>query len=677
MENFNFSEINRFFEVEEKPKVDYKAILNDEQYEAVITTEGPLLIIAGAGTGKTNTLTKRVMYLIDKKNVLPQQILMLTFTNKAAGEMIQRAKNSLDERCGKIKGCTYHGFCSEFLRKYAIYANINSNFTIIDSTDAADALNLLKEKNNYSKEKDFPKGKELVAIYSAALNKNKTIEFIVKNFYTKYEDYLKEIIILKDKFVEYKEEKDLFDYDDLIVYTNKILREHPEIAKKISDTYQYIMVDEYQDSNLIQLELLTLLRQFDNKNICVVGDDFQSIYSFRGSNFKNIINFPKQFEPCKVIILNKNYRSNQEILDLSNAVTLRAKEKYDKQLVGLKSAGHKPYLVKLRSSQEEAMFVLYTIIKKHHDEGIPYSDMAVLIRGSNNSSVLEGLIAQQSGKNYIPYKKFGGIKFMEKAFVKDIFAFLRIIINPLDELAWFRVFQLYPNIGPVYAKKLTEGIFTNGIDELINPKHLKNKYGQALPGIHKFLNDVKKMEFNEQIDYIINNYYYSVVKASVQNMKTTESAKRGHMNELDQNIEEAQVLIKLAEGYKTASAYVTALSLEVPEEEDDSDFLTISTIHSAKGLEFKIVFVLSCVEGSFPWDKKPSSGTDEAIKQYVEEMEEERRVFYVAITRAKDELYLTFPSVMFKYGKVETTELSRFLKEDDIYKKYCKVISQN
>lgn len=671
MANFDFNEMNDFFEINRKSQFDYKKELNAEQYDAVTTTEGPMLIIAGAGTGKTKTLTNRVMYLIDVCNVLPEQILMLTFTNKAANEMMTRAKHLLDERCGRIKGCTYHGFCAEFLRRYAHLISVDNNFVILDPGDCATALDLLKEKNSLSKEKDFPKGKELADMFSMAINKNYELDFVIENFFPKYNEYISEIILLSHKYAEYKLEKNLFDYDDLIMKTNQILREHNEVARKISDTYKYIMVDEYQDSNLMQLELLTLIRQFENKNICVVGDDFQSIYGFRGSNFKNIMDFPNQFAPCKIVILNRNYRSNQEILDLSNAITTRAKEKYDKQLHGYGYAGRKPYLVRTSDSTQDALFVLYSIEKLRREEGIELNEMAVLSRGSNDSSFLETLLTQKYGKD--SYQKFGGLKFMDRKVVKDIFAFLKILINPLDEISWFRILQLYPNIGPVYAKKITEAVLSGGIEELKNPKFLKAKYGKWLPNIYDYMNKITTMEFHEQIDYIINDYYYEVCKASIENMNTTTGMKRAHLAELDEDIELAQALIEMAEGYKSATAYVTDLTLEVPEKET-GEKLTISTIHSAKGLEFKVVFILNCVDGSFPHKGYPKSNTSEALKIYAEEQEEERRVFYVAITRAKEYLFLIAPKVMVKYGQAEPSELSPYLLEDNIYKDFCTII---
>lgn len=876
--------LDEFFGFKSTPTIDYKNELNEEQYKAVTNTEGPVLVIASAGSGKTRVLTYRLMYLIEH-GVPPEQILLLTFTNKAASEMITRATNMLGSNF-KIHGGTYHSFCANILRKYGKKIGFESDFLIKDSVDAADMMNYIKEMNGYSKEKNFPKGSELIAIFSIAINKDKTIEWVITNKYPKFEDFTKEILELKEAYVTYKKERNILDYDDLLIYTNQLLREHPEVCKSISNVYKYIMVDEYQDSNRLQFELISLLRQFENKNICVVGDDQQClvkgtkintkagykkvekltvddeilvssghglttyvkpkeimskhfigdiykittqsgkvieltgdhtvfaykkkfkpneidtadfymfdydgdeefeynhklwisdktlikeldarnlsdgnqildalfgllkkpqyqhlsfnqyakllnecyhffihvknlevgmflcvnsaehgklindkiisidvvpycgfvydinvdfymnyyandicvhncIYGFRGSNHKNILNFPKQFNPCKMIVLNKNYRSNQEILDFSNAVSLEAKERFDKSLVGTHHSGWKPNLVYVDSETTEAKAILFDIIKKH-DSGIPYSEMAVLIRSANDSNLLEAMIMQESGRFHIPYKKYGGLKFMERAFVKDIFAFLKVLVNIKDEISWFRVFQMYINIGPAYAKKLVNEINESGIDALLNPVHLKRKYGECLPIIHKLYTELKDKDFSQQIDDIVNVHYYGARRLTIDNMKSVPSVIKEKKNELDEEINDAQILLEMAKPYKTASDFLNDITLDASgtSEDDNGDFLTISTVHSAKGLEFDTVYVMNCVEKKFPWVKKPAANTQEAIEELYEEMEEERRVFYVAITRAKEHLLMYVPEYIFAYGSMEEAEISRFIENNTQY----------
>jgi DNA helicase-2/ATP-dependent DNA helicase PcrA len=454
---------------------------------------------------------------------------------------------------------------------------------------------------------------------------------------------------------------------------NELLENNEDVRKFLSDKYKYIMVDEYQDSNFLQLQMLILLRSYENKNICVVGDDMQSIYGFRGSEFKNIINFPKQFEGTKLIILDTNYRSNQEILDLSNQITANATEKYEKNLVGLRHKGEKPKLVAIDSSSNGAKYVLAKIIE-YMENGTSLNDIAVLTRGSNDSYELEALIAQIN-KNYdIQYQKFGGIKFLEKSHIKDIMAYLKILVNIKDEISWFRIFQLYPNIGPVYARKLTLGIIENGIEELNKDKHKNKKYGQYLSKIYETYTALLDLEFQEQLDKIINKYYKEVRNLSIEVSSSTESAKKAESKEVKSDIDEAQLLIELAEGYKTANSFLTDMTLEAKQKDIPDEILTISTIHSAKGLEYKVVFILNCVDGTFPWVKKPTSSHPEALKRVESDIEEERRVFYVALTRAKDDLYLICPKMGIKYGTYQKYEISRFLSEDNIYKNYTDII---
>lgn len=878
-----------FFGTNIMPHIDYESELNEEQYEAVKNTEGPELIIASAGSGKTRTLTYRLAYLIEK-GVPPERILLLTFTNKAATEMISRATTMLGIR-QKIQGGTYHSFCANILRRYGHLIGFQSDFLIKDSVDAVDMLNYIKEQYGFSKEEDFPKGSELAAIFSVSINKEKTIEWVLQNKYPKYVDYLTEIEQMQSLYTQYKMERNILDYDDLLIYANRLLREHENIRRTLSDTYEYIMVDEYQDSNRLQFELISLLRSFENKNICVVGDDLQCIiegtmirtkkgllpieiinkrdklmvssghgniryvkpkeiikkhyvgdvyeiktksgkvltvtgehtmfsyvkkskprridtadfylfgadgddeydylhklwisdkrlireiqdkelydieetmdefnrllqekrfsylhmeqyanvlsecthcfrqakdlevgmfvpvyndnlqklindqitditvkpysgyiydinvnfymnfyandicvhnciYGFRGSNHKNILRFPKQFAPCKMIILNRNYRSNQEILDFTNAVSMEAKERFDKTLVGTHSSGHLPEIIYMDNDRTEAQAVLYDIVKRHTELGIPYSEMAVLIRSSNDSNLLELLIQQESRKYNIPYKKFGGLKFMERAFVKDIFAFLKVLVNERDEISWFRIFQMYINIGPVYAKRIVDEINTIGVEAaLTNPKHQGKKYGECLPYIWNFYKELKTKDFHQQIDDIINIHYFGARKLSIDNMKSKTSIINDKRVELDENIEEAQILIDMASAYKTASDFLNDITLDANINGDnEDDFLTISTVHSAKGLEFNTVYILNCVDGCFPWIKLPAANTDEAKQEAEEEMEEERRVFYVAITRAKENLKLYIPNYIYKYGTPNKTIISRFIKYS---KSFCKEI---
>ena len=638
--------------------LDYKSRLNEEQIEAVETTEGSVLIIAGAGAGKTTTLIDRTANIIDK-GCPPERILMLTFTNKAANEMKERGSRLLDDRFNGVVACTYHSFCANILRKYAACIGIANNFTIADSGDVSDLLSMLRGDMGFSKTKGFPRGAELATIFSAAINKQEKIVDIIVNEHPEASEFANDIIEIYKAFVKYKFEKNIMDYDDLISHTNRLFRERPDIGKNIADAFLYIMVDEYQDSNLPQLALLMHLRSYENKNICAVGDDQQSIYFFRGAQFKNIINFPKHFAPCKLIILNKNYRSNQEILDLSNAMISMAAEKYEKNLVGFKKKGSKPCIVQVSSSFQEAEWI-YKKIKEYVANGTPLSEIAVLSRGSKNTQQLEMMFTKD--KN-MPYNKFGGIKFLERAFVKDIFAYLKILSNIHDEIAWFRVLQLYPNIGEVYAKRIFEAIEKNGVEELLNPKYNGKKYGAYLSTVYDCYTKLKVLEFDALIPELINKHYAYVRNLAIDIMNSSDAVKEVAKKEVAGEISEAQALVEMASGYKSIEKFLTDLTLEASGPSFSKDAITISTIHSAKGLEFKVVFIVDCVDGVFPWNKKTVTDTPKARENAFAEYEEERRVLYVALTRAKDDLYIMWPDVVTKFGTSEKAYLSSFLTD--------------
>lgn len=646
-------------------KVDYENELNKEQLEAVRTLEGPVLIIAGAGSGKTRTLTYRLSNMVEK-GINPERILLLTFTNKAAEEMVSRAKGMLDERCEKVTACTYHSFCANILRRHAGMIGIDNSFVIHDTGDSIDTINLVRSNLGHARDNDFPKGRELSAMFGMHVNKGMDFESIIEMDYKKYKGYHEEVENMFHEYNRYKLEHNILDYDDLLIQMNRLLSECPDVKKSLSDRYQYIMVDEYQDSNALQLEMLTLMRSCGNSNLCVVGDDFQSIYGFRGSEVKNILNFPKHFKGCKTIILNKNYRSNQEILDLANAVTEHADEKYDKHLEGLCHKGTKPITIIADEGSTASKFVL-TKILEYKDAGVPLSEIAVLIRRASDSFELEGMLTKAASYYGIEYQKFGGVKFLEKTHIKDILAYLKILINPKDEVSWFRLFQLYPNIGPVYARRLSEGIIKNGLEELTDKRHTSKKYGKHMPELYKAISELRDMEFQNQIDAIVNKYYIEARECMISTQ--TERAASENKSGLKQDIEEAQILIELADGYKSAASFITDLTLDAKGRDADGESLTISTIHSAKGLEFKVVFVLNCVEGVFPCVKQRPP-TEEGYRRMDEELAEERRVFYVAITRAKEDLYLMCPQVISKFGHYEEGKLSRFIEEDDIYAEF-------
>lgn len=638
--------------------------LNKEQYDAVMFDNGPLLVIAGAGSGKTSVITNRLARLV-YDGVAPESILLLTFTNKAANEMLTRAKSLLGgENDIAVNACTYHSFCTVQLRKYFSQAGLQQNFNILDAPDSVDTMNLLKEIHGYGKEKNFPKAKEIINILSTCANKDYLLDFYVYNCYPDYYDYIENIRFLESEYKKYKKEHNLVDYDDLLLIFLNLLREYPEIAKKISDTYEYIMVDEYQDSNRPQMQILKELRNKGNDNLMVVGDDFQSIYGFRGAEIQNILSFPKQWDNAKMIVLNQNYRSNQNILNFSNSVTEQASEKYTKELLGNRKDGIKPVVVNIDNQDIEARFVL-SKLEDFQKIGIPLKNMAAIIRGSNDSIFLEKLLTQYG----IPYQKFGGIKFLERTHIKDILAFLRVFTNYKDEISWFRIFQLYPDIGPSYARQISKEIVVKGFEELLDPKHQKRKYGRNLPLLYNSLKKMENMSLKEQLEFLI-DYRHDLNETIINNSRRSATSKNDHLKQNDSDWKDSKLLIDMATGYSTATSFLTDITLESPDKgEKEQDYFNITTVHSAKGLEYDIVFILNCTDGVFPWDFPIKNENEFSKRIKFLELEEERRVFYVAITRAKTHLYLLVPHRVFKFGSSEVAKPSRYLTETEKTKK--------
>ncbi|MBU0547693.1 MAG: ATP-dependent helicase, partial [Candidatus Omnitrophica bacterium] len=394
-------------------RIDYKNELNPAQLEAVESINGPYLVIAGAGSGKTRVLVHRVAYLVEQ-GVRPDQILLLTFTRRAAEEMLRRASLLLDERCKKISGGTFHSFANMILRKYAKLLEISNNFTILDQADAEDAINLVRAQLGYHKsEKRFPRKHAILEVISKSVNKSEDIADVLYDEYPQFMEFTEEIKKIRQEYNKYKRQKSLLDYDDLLVFLKNLLSKHEDVRASLSAKYKYIMVDEYQDTNKLQAHIVCLLAA-DHANIMVVGDDAQSIYSFRGANFKNIIDFPKIFKNTKIITLEENYRSTQPILNLTNAVISQAKEKFEKHLYTKKKEGNIPVFLDCADENSQSCYVADKILELR-EEGIALKDMAVLFRSGWHSNDLEIELASRN----ILFAKYGGQKFVEAAHIKD------------------------------------------------------------------------------------------------------------------------------------------------------------------------------------------------------------------------------------------------------------------
>lgn len=607
-------------------QIPYEAQLNASQLEAVMATEGPMLVIAGAGSGKTRTLTYRVARLVEG-GVAPSSILLLTFTRKAAQQMLQRATRLLDRRCENVSGGTFHSFGNLILRKYAAALGISYNFAIFDRFDAEALISLLrKELSTATKSRSLPRKHTLANIFSRAVNKMIPIDDVVYDDYPHLLEELESINDIFHSYKRYKSENNFFDFDDLLIYLLQLLKDHPDIRNRISSSYRYVMVDEYQDTNKIQAEILYLLTG-DNNNIMVVGDDSQSIYAFRGANFRNIMKFPEMFPDTRIIALEENYRSVQPILNLTNIIIEQAKEKYSKNLFTRKSGGSVPVLVEAQDENDQSLFIVDKI-QQLGRQGIALNQIAVLFRAGYHSFDLE----IELSRSQLPFIKVGGFKFVESAHIKDVLAHLRVISSPRDRISWYRILLLLEKIGPVSAQKIYNAITDEavGYAGLLTSK-AKTVAGAGLKRLKDLFASIDTHSMPlEKIGEAIIEYYLPILKD-----RYDDHPKRA--KDLEQ-------LIAIMERYRNLEQFLTDMTLEPPNtamgdtftaETPAEDRLVLSTIHSAKGLEWHTVFIIWTLDGRFP---SPHALYKE------EDLEEELRLMYVAATRARENLYFTYPN---------------------------------
>ena len=638
--------------------IDYKKELNQQQYDAVTSIKGPVLIIAGAGSGKTRCLTYKVSYLIEN-GIQPEKILLLTFTNKAANEMKERSENMLDKRCSKITACTYHSFCVKILRRYAFVLGYSSNFGIMDTSDCKDVISMIKAEHEFQKEKTFPQSSQLASLFSVSVNKNIGLYDLINNEmfgYSQYKHLQKQIYIVKNGYEKYKKENNLMDFDDLLYNFYKLLKRE-KIRKKIEESYDYIMVDEYQDSNHLQ-EMIVMEMRKNNKNLTVVGDDSQCIYGFRGSEVQNIIDFPQKMENCKTIFLTNNYRSNQEIMNLSNELMkTHSTEGFPKVMKATYYKKLKPIQVLVNDDTQEAEYIIKKI-KELHDKGIKNKDICILQRSSKESFYLESLL----NKEKIPYEKYGGIKFFEKKCIRDVIAFARVLTNSYDEIAWYRVLQMYEGIGKTYARRIASECKADGREALINKKYKNRKFYNGLIELFNMLNSLDPENPKETLENICE--YYIELQNKILNIS---HIKNDTLVELKIVLENAKldfdILIDMINEYKNLISFLDDLILDGNDKankKQKEDKVIISTIHSAKGLEYHTVFILNCANGVFPKIPDEYEGTSED--------NEELRCFYVAITRAKENLILLTPESVYINGKSIFVDGCRYL--DGLEKTY-------
>ena len=629
--------------------------LNPAQLEAVMFREGTLLVIAGAGSGKTRTLTYRVAGLVNE-GVLPRSILLLTFTRKAAHEMLKRATKLLDDRCGNVSGGTFHSFSNSILRRYSREVGFPNGYSIIDRADAEDLISLIrKESGVASKFHSFPTKKTLMNIFSRSTNKVISVEDIIYSEYGHFSHATESIYHVYDEYKARKKLHCFMDYDDLLIYLRDVLKENDALCRQISDSFRYIMVDEYQDTNKIQAEILYLLSSA-NKNVMVVGDDSQSIYAFRGANFKNIINFPEIFPQTKIIRLEENYRSVQPILTLTNEIIDNAAEKYSKRLFTQKKDGNIPLLVDTENENSQSRFVVDRIYDLNRN-GVPMGEIAVLFRAGFHSFNLE----IELSKAGIAFNKVGGFKFMESAHIKDVLAHLKVLSHPDDRISWHRALSLVDKIGPAKAQKIYETIAEEnsghrGFVSTIFPASIE-KYVQRLKKLFMKI-DTKKDAVWELGEMVI-DYYAPILKQ--------------RFDDFPKRLKDLEQLVVIMEQYHDLVEFLSDMALEPPNTSsdnvmkaghDENGILTLSTIHSAKGLEWHTVFILWTLDGRFP--------SIHAIEDE-DSLEEERRLMYVAATRAKENLYFIYPKNIYdRNERIILNQPSRFLDEikDGILEKH-------
>ncbi|HXG67698.1 MAG TPA: UvrD-helicase domain-containing protein, partial [Blastocatellia bacterium] len=633
------------------PKIDYEGELNETQYEAVTTVDGPLLIVAGAGTGKTRTLVYRVARLIET-GARPESVLLLTFTRRAAQSMLTRAAALADERCQRVSGGTFHSMAHATLRRHAELAGVHRMFTVFDQSDTDDLIDLVRRQMGLStRDRNFPRKHTIGAIFSMAANKLLSIEEVVKNHYPQFLHATDDLEKLLKAFELYKRERHLLTYDDLLARLSEALEISEELRLKLSNQYRYIMVDEYQDTNRLQAQIVRLMAA-THDNVAVVGDECQAIYSFRGASFRNMLEFPELFPDAKVIKLEENFRSTQPILDLANAIISEASESYAKQLFSRMSDGPPPVLVNASDENEQSRFVVQRI-EELREEGVPYHEMAVLFRAGSHSFDLEIELTRHG----IPFRKFGGIKFAESAHIKDALSFLRVVVNPADTISWFRMLKLVDHIGEATAQQILDYLGVEkkefrtprakeGLLKRLKQFPAKASYKDQLIRLAHLLQSVVEHKTVRAQLAAIERFYRPILQAAYDDYPRRQR--------------EMEHLVAIAKRYKSPEELLADVALDPVEtalaeaQARGQGFVTLSTVHSAKGLEWDTVFLIWMVDGWFP-----SSRAYDAF----EDLEEERRLLYVAATRAKRHLY--FISPMSSYEAATSSYgggVSRFLE---------------
>ncbi|MDZ4699815.1 MAG: ATP-dependent helicase [Rhodothermales bacterium] len=611
--------------VQARLSIPYAAELNEQQYAAATAAGGSVLVIAGAGTGKTRTLVYRVAYLVET-GTPPEQIVLLTFTRRASSEMLTRASALLDGRCSRVRGGTFHAFCLTLLREHAGAIGFPNRFNILDASDDADVIDVLRTARGLHKASvRFPRKKTLQALFSTVTNREMGLDDVLASSYPQFLDHLEALYQLFEDYAAYKREHGLMNYDDLLYYAEALLAQDSGIRRSVSAGCRHILVDEYQDTNRLQATLVQHLASVHG-NVMAVGDDAQSIYRFRGADAANIFAFPERFPGTKVLKLEQNYRSTQAILDLANHVISRAHRKYDKRLFTHREGGELPGLVAASDDRFESRFVCQMVLELR-EQGVALNRMAVVFRSSFNSYDLEVELSRRG----IPYVKYGGLKLSEAAHVKDVLAYLRVLENPRDAVAWHRLLQLLEGVGPKTARDLAVWIAADRPEPFaLEARPFSPRYAERLQELFQLLRTLHQQPpaLSDQIDRILQHY--------------DPLLKKAYFEDYPKRLQDLEHVAALTQNYTDRAAFLSALALDPIEltaidtapVDDDEPPLILSTIHSAKGLEFDTVFLLHALDGILP------SGY--ALKD-VESLDEELRLMYVAVTRAEQRLFISYP----------------------------------
>jgi DNA helicase-2/ATP-dependent DNA helicase PcrA len=637
----------------------YREELNDEQYAVVTAPPGATLVIAGAGSGKTRAITYRVAYLIEQ-GVAPARIMLATFTNRAAREMLRRVEHLTGSDVRRIWGGTFHRIGNLILRRHAAALGYQPNYTILDQEDARDLLAACVEEAGIdTRARRFPKAEVLQDIISFATSTDRPIEEVIARRHPHFEPLTGQIKRVDASYMERKRARNLMDYDDLLLNWKRLLIEKQEIARALAEGFEHILVDEYQDTNKLQAEIVDLLA-VGHRNVTVVGDDAQAIFAWRGAEWSNIYEFPKRYPEARIFRLETNYRSTPAILALANVSIAANRKQFPKTLRAARQRqGPKPALVPCRDADQQAAFIAARILELR-DEGVPFEETAVLYRSHYHSLEIQLELTRRG----IPYRVRSGVRFFEQAHIKDVIAYLRVIANPRDELAWKRVLRLIPQIGPATANRLWEQIALVQ-DPLALVRHgaADRAAGRSKDGwagfralLDRLVQDDARARPARQIDLILSSGYEEHLAATYENAEA--------------RLEDLRQLARYSARYNSTEEFLADLALlsterysapqpvageDVVMGGDEDEMLTLSSVHQAKGLEWRAVFVVWAADGKFPSPRSLREADGE---------EEERRLWYVALTRAKDELYITYPLMIADYNRQMVVQRpSRFVTE--------------